>query len=185
MAREDIFIPNFYEYLVQKGIDQSSLSEADYENLREEFRRHRNKLYKKRQRISNKEILIHLTNDEYNILLNKAKEHDLQIGKYLKLSSISYSKNLFIIPDKNTFKELLILVQKIQQKVQNIADTKTSTIFGNNGKYNQLVEQIGILELNFKKSMNEPVNVYSWIKEKLRENSEFKKEIIKLILNEP
>ncbi len=185
MAGEDIFIPNFYEYLVQQGIDQSSLSETDYENLREEYRRHRNKLYKKRQRISSKEILIHLTSDEYNFLLNKAKEHELQIGKYLKLSSIGYSKNLFIIPDKNTFKELLISVQNIEQKMQSLADAKTSSIFGNNGKYNQLVEQVRILESSFKKSMNEPINVYSWIKEKLNENDEFKKEIIKLILNEP
>jgi hypothetical protein len=181
---QDIQIPNLYDYLNQKNLDISTLSDLEKDALRIEYNKYRNTLYKKRQRQKHQVIEILLDKTELKLLRQKANDHKLYLSHFIKLSAIKYCEQNFIVPDRIGFQQILKLLSAIEQNIEKIAKQKNSKFSFTDSKYEALIVQIQDIKTKVLHHVINPTNATVWFESELNTNPMFRKQIISKLLNQ-
>jgi len=181
---QDIVIPNFYDYVKQLTNGPENLSEAELEVLRKKYKTHRNRLYKQRQRTKNRECILYLNSSEHTQLKKISQEHNLLLSQYIKQASFAYANQTFIVPDRETLKNILLKIKEIEQNIAKLANNQSSRLFFKEDKYEALVQNLKDLEHNVLVKITRPINTEAWIKNELATNPIFRKTIISYLLTE-
>lgn len=181
---EIIKIPNFYEYLTQKNLDVSTLSEIKKDELRIEYNKFRNTLYKKRQRQKHQVIEILLDKRELQLFRQKANDHKLYLSHFIKLAALKYCEQAFIVPDRIGFKHILKTLNNIEETIKNIEKQKTSKFSFTDSKYETLVVQVNDIQNRVFQNIINPINVTTWFENELNTNPLFRKHIISKLLQQ-
>lgn len=179
---QDIQIPNFYEFLSQKHLDISTLSEVEKNEQRILYNKYRNTLYKKRQRKKYTSIYLHLDATQAQFLRQKAREHNLNISEFIKQSAINYSKQTFLVPDKLGFQQLLHSIARIEDSIKKAASSQQNRFSFKDAKYDTLLAFIEQINEKVIQSFTEPTNASLWLENELK-NPGFRKHIISKLLN--
>ncbi len=180
---ETIQIPNFYEYVTGKNLDVSALSELEKNELRLEYNKYRNTLYKKRSRQKHITCEIFFDKQEMQQLRQKANDHKLYLSHFIKIAAIKYCEQAFIVPDRIGFQQILKSLQEIEDTIKKIEKQKVSKFSFTDSKYEALVVQVNEMQNKVLQNIINPVNVLAWIDNELNTNPIFRKQIISKLLN--
>lgn len=143
-------IYKFLEPVLESG------SPEEIKAARKEYWRKYKSDWRKRKRKQMKEYTIAVTGAEYKLLFESAKLHHMSITKYLKMSSLAYSGNKFLVPDQQTINSIRELLALIYNELQQYSDENKESIF------NQfLSNQFEILEQKVLNQLLNPVLIKS------------------------
>ena len=179
---EPIVIPTFYEYLKDQGLGMDKLSDQAMDTIRKDYSRFRNRMYKKRQRESKRELTLFLDRNEHKILKVAAHYHHLVLSHYVKQAALKYTEGTYITPDATTLKLVLYELEEVTRGIDAALSRKRG-LFSKDFAAQELSKVIETLKNGLISSVCSPVNVEKWISEEISRNPAFKHKLIALLLS--
>ncbi len=179
-----IKILNFYEYLKEKGIKNEDLNIYDLKIEKINYKRYRNNLYKKRQRLQKHAIELFLEKGEYNKIKNESDLHKLSIGLFIKQSTLAYLNNQYLIPDRTEYAKLVADMHAIRVNIEKLTHTsKGFLLFGKYIDYESLVKEIDSLKNRLELFISQPVNLDEYLSQKCITDKEFRRNLLKSLID--
>ena len=179
---EKVIIPSFYGYLKDQGFQLDKLSDMQLDAIRKEYSRFRNRMYKKRQRESKRELTLFLDRNEHKILKAAAQYHHLVLSHYVKQAALKYTEGTYITPDTTTLKLILHELEEVTTGIDTALRRKRG-LFSKDFDARELNQVIETLKNGLISSVCSPVNVEKWIAEEITRKPAFKNKLIALLLS--
>lgn len=103
----------FYEYLAEQGllhILEGPPKRID--EMRAIFKKENRKRYVKEYRKKRIHRVIIFSQEEYDLLVQASKNHDLPFATFVRESALKYISRGFIVPDKDELKNIQVLLRR-------------------------------------------------------------------------
>ncbi len=137
-----------------------------------QFRREQNRARIQRFRNKHFRCEVFMTKDEHSLLYDESKKHGLKLGRFIKLSAISYVQKEYIVPDTNRLNNLELGIRKIGNNVnQLVRFTHAKGL--SESTLSQIQKHLNELEDRISTALQQPLNLNDFLRKLLKENPEY------------
>ena len=142
-----------WQYLSETGCLERG-NENEIKQAKAEYRKLYNKTHKREKRRAGLEISICLTKDERLHLEREAKRHGQKLPTFIRQTSLSYIKQVYIVVDRKIVTHLQQMLFQCVQDIQIIA--KQKHFFTSQSKFEQLEQVIERLNKEIMLALTKP-----------------------------
>lgn len=166
---------SIYEYLEACGVLING-TDNEIKEARKRYWKNYRASYQKQKRKEQSVFTVAFKTKEMQILLAAVKKHHANCTHYIKLATLAYSQQQFVIPDPNSINLIRELLVKNYTILQNMEEE-----FPCNYSPELLTQQFSRLEENINQLLTKPKVLENAIRESIKSNPENRQTILKLL----
>jgi Mobilization protein NikA len=139
--------------------------------------------YQKQYRKHRIHRLIIFSREEYQTLLNSAKEHHKPFSTFIREMALAHISNQYVLPNDEQTKAVQLLLTRYGTNLNQLAYISNATFHIDDDRIAVIQNQFQKLKQEIIDLYNKPISVEEVIRDAFRRDPEFKKRIA-IILNE-
>ena len=147
---------NIWQYLTAVGVLGGT--EEEIKSAKHAYKKKYLLAYRQRQRKEKQEYIILLSkeNGEFNTVATAAKKHSMSVTAFLKLATLAYINQYYIVPDRVQLSKMELLLSQCLNEVQLITRTKEKYSWEREQKYEAIEKRIIQLENEIRNALSNP-----------------------------